>query len=74
MCMFSCHQFLINFYFEMDKVIHGCKLPVLCWLLYPLEITEKSIYEGLRRPRWSQFASEIYKEDTIVYGTYNVGT
>ena len=33
-----------------------------------------SIYEGLRRPRWSQFASEIYKVDTIVYGTYNVGT
>ena len=30
----------------------------------------KSIYEGLRRPRWSQFASEIYKVDTIVYGTY----
>ena len=34
----------------------------------------KSIYEGFRRPRWSQFASEIYKVDTIVYGTYNVGT
>ena len=33
-----------------------------------------SIYEGLRRPRLSQFASEIYKVDTIVYGTYNVGT
>ena len=30
----------------------------------------KSIYEGLQRPRWSQFASEIYN----VYGTYNVGT
>ena len=27
----------------------------------------ESIYEGLRRPRWSQFASEIYK----VY--FNVG-
>ena len=35
---------------------------------------KKSIYKGLRRPRWSQFASEIYKVDTIVYGTYNVGT
>ena len=34
----------------------------------------KSIYEGLRRPRWSQFASEIYNVDTMVYGTYNVGT
>ena len=26
------------------------------------------------RSRWSQFASEIYKVGTIVYGTYNVGT
>ena len=25
-----------------------------------------TIYEGLRRPRWSQFASEIYKVDTSV--------
>ena len=33
----------------------------------------ESIYKGLRRPRWSQFASEIYKVDTIVYSTYNVG-
>ena len=28
----------------------------------------------MRRPRWSQFASETYKVDTIVYGTYNIGT
>ena len=33
-----------------------------------------SIYEGLRRPRWSHFASEIYKVDTMVYGTYSDGT
>ena len=35
---------------------------------------KQSIYEGLRRPRWSQFASEIYKIDPIVYGTCNVDT
>ena len=34
----------------------------------------KSIYEGLRRPRWSQFASEIYKVAPKVYGTCTADT
>ena len=44
--------------------------------VYTIDILSntQSIYEGLRRLRWYQFASEIYKVDTIVYGTYNVGT
>ena len=36
--------YLTNFYFEKVKVIlvsrdiHGCKLPVLCWLLYDVTL------------------------------------
>ena len=44
------------------------------WLSVPGDYkmsSNRSIYEGLRRP-WSQYASEIYKVDTIVYDTYNV--
>ena len=41
---------------------------------YRYEFTQVSIYEGLRNPRWSQFASEIYKVDTIVQCTYTVST